>query len=120
MFNASWISLFEFLSLMEKKRKVLMLMQFIKSITKSIPDFICFMALFIAANWICSAFCSSLFNSTKSTSRTSLTAFTECQNNSIICMGITTSIASDRRRLSAIDLCGVGFESFQVFCKNLL
>jgi hypothetical protein len=33
-----------------------MLMQFIKSITKSVPDFLCFMALFVAANWICSAF----------------------------------------------------------------
>ena len=101
-----------------------MLMQFIKSITNSIPDFLCFMALFVAANWICSAFRSSLVNSTKSTSRTSLTAFTECQNNGIICVRITTSImedvASDRIRLSAIDLCGARFESFQVFCKNFL
>jgi hypothetical protein len=109
--------------MVEKKRKVLMLMQFIKSITNSIPDLLCFMALFVATNCICNAFRSSLVNSTKSISRTSLTAFTECQNNSNICVGITTGIMEDvaggRRRLSAIDLCGVGFESFQVFCKTL-
>jgi hypothetical protein len=83
VFNASWLSLFEFLSMMEKKREVLMLMQLIKSITNSIPDFICFMILFVAVNWNCIAFHSSLVNSTKSTSRTSLTAFTEYQNKSI-------------------------------------
>jgi hypothetical protein len=67
MFNASWLSLFEFLSMMEKKRKMLMSVQFIKSITESIPHFLCFMALFVAANWIFSAFHSSLVNSIEST-----------------------------------------------------
>ena len=65
VFNASWISLFEFLSMMEKKRKLLKLIQLIKYITNSILYFLCFMALFVAANWICSAFRSSLVNSTK-------------------------------------------------------
>jgi len=107
VFNASWISLFEFLSVMEKKRKVLMLIQLIKYITNSVPVFLCFTALFVVANWICSAFRSWLVNSTKSTSRISLTGFTKCQNNNIICVGIATNImedvASDRRRLSIID-----------------
>jgi hypothetical protein len=58
---------FEFLSVMEKKRKMLKLMQFIKSIIESIPHFLCFMALFVAANWIFSAFRSSLLNSIEST-----------------------------------------------------
>ena len=78
LFNVSWIRLFELVSMMEMKRKVLMLIQIIKSITNSIPDFLCFMALFVAAIWICSAFRSSLINSTKITSRTSFKAFTEC------------------------------------------
>lgn len=53
---------------MEKKQKAIMLMQLIKCIANNIPDFIYFMALFVAAIWICSAVCSSLVKSTKSTS----------------------------------------------------
>jgi hypothetical protein len=49
VFNASWKSIFEFLSVMEKKQKVITLIQLMKSIANNMPDFLCFMALFVAA-----------------------------------------------------------------------